>query len=66
MKNKRNKSLDGWFLCDGKNTLIKFNKNGGITVLDKQKPIGYDINGEVFTDTYARFYEFDTHDLKNK
>lgn len=32
----------------------------------KHKLIGYDTNGDVFEDTYSRFYEFDTHDLKNK
>jgi hypothetical protein len=69
MKNKRNNHLYSWMLCDGKNTPIKFNKNGGITILNKskkQKSIGYDLNGEVFDDTYSHFYEFDTHDLNNK
>lgn len=35
-------------------------------LIEKRKTIGYDTNGDVFEDTYSRFYEFDTHDLKNK
>ena len=35
-------------------------------LIDKLKTIGYDLNGDVFEDTYCHFYEFDVHDLENK
>lgn len=35
-------------------------------LIEKRKSIGYDTNGDVFEDTYSRFYEFDTHELNNK